>query len=323
MTFTLPTKHQVAVAGTHAVVGAGSALAALAYFGVLSPSDLQSATDDVKRIAADLSDLYAAVASLVVIGTTVFATIKSGPLASLFRAAASISRDPVKMAEVQAAPISEKANVVAITDNLPEVVSVSTAPTRAGSLLASAVPSPTVAVVAKVLLIAFALSLFLPMGAQAQTAKKPNQSLNLPIDPLHLNGTAITGDPSVDLKALWAKIVSASATDLSYASAMAAAAATPAAKQRKQCWDAIAAINAEVNGAGLKDATGAPLTKPSPSLFADIESQAEILDNLSPQGALFTSCAAAAEMAKADVLQFVNAIVTGAAGLAAGGIAIP
>ena len=179
------------------------------------------------------------------------------------------------------------------------------------------------ATVVKVLLIAFALSLFLPVGAQAQTAKKPNQSLNLPIDPLHLNGTAITGDPSVDLKALWAKIVSASATDLSYASAMAAAAATPAAKQRKQCWDAIAAINAEVNGAGLKDATGAALTKPSPSLFADIESQAEILDNLSPQGALFTSCAAAAEMAKADVLQFVNAIVTGAAGLAAGGIAIP
>lgn len=177
--------------------------------------------------------------------------------------------------------------------------------------------------VVKVLLIAFALSLFLPMGAHAQTVKKPAPTLNLPIDPLHLNGTTITGNAEVDLKALWAKIVSASATDLSYASAMAAAAATPSAKQRKQCWDAIAAINAEVNGAGLKDDKGNPLNKPSPSLFADIESQAEILDNLSPQGALFTSCAAAAEMAKADVLQFVNAIVTGAAGLGAAGIAIP
>ena len=171
MNFTLPTKHQVAVAGTHAVVGAGSALAALAYFGVLSPSDLQSATDDVKRIAADLSDLYAAVASLVVIGTTVFATVKSGPLASLFRAAASISKDPVKMAEVQAAPIAEKANVVAITDKMPEVAGVSTTPTQAGSLLASAVPSQTVRVVAKILIMAFALSLFLPMGAQAKEPK--------------------------------------------------------------------------------------------------------------------------------------------------------
>jgi len=161
------------------------------------------------------------------------------------------------------------------------------------------------------------LSLLGMASAQAQGKK-----LNLPIDPLNLNGTPLTGDVKVDMKALWMKIISASAVDLNYASAMAAAAGTPAAKQRKQCWDAIVVINQQISGP-LKDASGNVLAKPDPSLFTDIESQAEILDNLSPQGTLFTSCAGAAEMAKMQVLQFINAVVTGAAGLAAGGVAIP
>jgi hypothetical protein len=44
---------------------------------------------------------------------------------------------------------------------------------------------------------------------------------------------------------------------------------------------------------------------------------AEVVDNLSPQGPLFVSCAGAAQLAKTNVLTFINAAVTGAAGLAA------
>ena len=44
---------------------------------------------------------------------------------------------------------------------------------------------------------------------------------------------------------------------------------------------------------------------------------AEVVDNLSPSGPLFTACAGAAQLAKTNVLTFINAVVTGAAGLAA------
>jgi hypothetical protein len=47
---------------------------------------------------------------------------------------------------------------------------------------------------------------------------------------------------------------------------------------------------------------------------------AETIDNLSPTGPLFTSCAGAAEMAKMSVLRFINTAVTGAAGFAALGL---
>jgi hypothetical protein len=311
--FNILTKHQLAVAGTHVVVGASGFIGAMAYFGVLSPDQIVSATDDVKRIAADLEDLYTATAGLVGISITAYAAVKSGPLASLFRAAATIAADPSKMAKMEAASISDKANVVAITDKLPEVAGINTVPTTEGKALAMSVPSPTVAVIART---AVLIALMLWSGfAMAQT--KPKNTLQLPIDPLHLNGTPMTGNASADLKALWTKIVTASLSDLNYASAMAAASKTPAGNTRKQCWDAIAAINQQANGAGVVDSTGKQLVKPDPSLFSDVESQAEILDALSPQGALFTSCAGFAEMAKMDVLQLVSAVVTGVAGFTA------
>jgi hypothetical protein len=170
-----------------------------------------------------------------------------------------------------------------------------------------------VAGVVKVLIVAFLLSAFLVPTAFAQGRK-----LNLPIDPLHLNGTQVSGDVTKDLTAIWQKIVAASNVDLTYASALAASAGTPAAKTRKQCWDAIIALNEQANGSALKNPDGSAMARPDPHLFTDIETQAEIVDNLSPQGPLFTSCAGAAEMAKMNVLQFVTAAVTGAATFAAG-----
>lgn len=128
---------------------------------------------------------------------------------------------------------------------------------------------------------------------------------------------AVTGNLPKDIQALWTKLISASDIDLAYASALAASANTPASAQRKQCWDAILALNKQANGAGLKNPDGTPMTKPSPSLFTDAETIAEIIDNLSPQGALFTSCAGAAQLAKTNTLNFINAAITGAAGIAA------
>lgn len=129
-------------------------------------------------------------------------------------------------------------------------------------------------------------------------------------------GIKLTGNLKKDAEALWTKIQGAALVDLQYASAMAGAAGTNGSAVRKTCWDAIIVVNQQSNGAGLKDADGKPLTKPDPHLFTDVETAAEILDNLSPQGKLFTSCAGAAQLAQANVIQFISAAITGAAGIA-------
>jgi hypothetical protein len=126
-----------------------------------------------------------------------------------------------------------------------------------------------------------------------------------------------TGNVAKDLQTLWTNIVAASNVDLAYASKLAAGANTPASLVRKQCWDAIVALNAQANGLNLKDASGNPIPKPDPHLFTDVETLAEVIDNLSPQGPLFVACAGAAQLAKTNVLTFINAAVTGAAGIAA------
>ena len=127
----------------------------------------------------------------------------------------------------------------------------------------------------------------------------------------------LTGNVEKDMTALWQKILNASNADLTYASALAGSTGTASGKIRKQCWDAILALNVQANGANLKNPDGSQMTKPDPSLFTDVETLAEVIDNLSPQGPLFTSCAGAAQLAKTNTLMFINAVVTGAAGIAA------
>ncbi len=166
--------------------------------------------------------------------------------------------------------------------------------------------------IAKILLVTFVCSAFLP-GAPAMAQAK----LNLPIDPLHLNGTKTTGNASADMQALWQKIVASSLADLNYAAAMAKQANTATSQVRLQCLNAIITLNEQASGASLKNADGTPMAKPDPHLFTDVESLAEVVDNLSPQGPLFVGCSGAAQLAKTNVLSFVNAVVTGAAGFAA------
>lgn len=127
----------------------------------------------------------------------------------------------------------------------------------------------------------------------------------------------ITGNAEKDLQALWDKIVASSIADLNYAAAMAKNANTQTSGIRLQCINAIITLNQQASGANLKNADGTPMTKPDPHVFTDVESLAEVIDNLSPQGPLFVNCAGAAQLAKTNVLTFVNAVITGAAGFAA------
>ena len=129
-------------------------------------------------------------------------------------------------------------------------------------------------------------------------------------------GVQLTGNLKKDAQQVWDKIVAASDKDLEYASQLAANANTPSSKVRKQCWDAILATNQQANGLNLKDSAGNLVPQPDPKLFTQIEQAAEVLDALSPQGTLFTSCAGAAQLAQASTLQFINAAVTGIAGIA-------
>ena len=129
-------------------------------------------------------------------------------------------------------------------------------------------------------------------------------------------GVQLTGNLKKDAQAVWDKIVAASDKDLSYASQLAANAGTPAAGVRKQCWDAILDMNKQANGLNLKDAAGNLIAQPDPKLFTQIEQAAEVVDALSPQGKLYTSCAGAAQLAQANVIQFISASLAGIVGMA-------
>jgi hypothetical protein len=164
------------------------------------------------------------------------------------------------------------------------------------------------------------LCLLLATTGAANAQRRPAVTGNIGADiKTDLSGgktAALTGNLPKDLQALWSKIVAASSTDLIYASALAAAANTPASAIRKQCWDAIIVINKQANGDGLKNADGTAMARPDPAVFTDVETFAEVIDDLSPQGALFTSCAGAAQLLGTNTLAFINAAITGVAGIA-------
>lgn len=133
-------------------------------------------------------------------------------------------------------------------------------------------------------------------------------------------GVTLTGNLNKDAQTVWAKIIAANHADLAYASAMAAAANTPASAVRKSCIDALIKANEQANGANVKNADGTPMAKPDPAVVSNIESFAETVDNLSPQGPLITNCAGAAQLFKLNTLAMINGIVTGVGAL---GLALP
>lgn len=215
--------------------------------------------------------------------------------------------------------VTDKASADALPNN-PDVVA-------ATPQIAAAVQSSILKTVMNVLLVAFVLSAFLagaPAMAQAPAKKSAGPVFTGDLvgdaknhfqgDPS--TGVQLTGNLKKDAQAVWDKIVSASNVDLKYASQLAANANTPASAVRKQCWDEILATNEQANGMNLKNADGTPMALPDPKLFTQIEQAAEVIDALSPQGKLYTSCAGAAQLVQANVIQFISAAVTGVAGLA-------
>ena len=171
---------------------------------------------------------------------------------------------------------------------------------------------------------ALVAAIAIPTTADAQI-RKPALTGNLPADintDLHggttaapsIAGVTLTGDITKDGPKIWAAILAANAADLAYASASAGAANTNGGTIRKQCVDAIIAVNVQASGTGVKNPDGTVMVKPDPS---------PIVDNLSPQGKLYTSCAGAATLFKTNVLALVNSIVTGVAAFGATGGIIP
>jgi hypothetical protein len=138
-----------------------------------------------------------------------------------------------------------------------------------------------------------------------------------------LPGLLIGGQSKEDLIKLWQSIQKASTADLTYAIAMATLAnkqaptgITTGAAMRLSCLTAIQTLNGQIGGTGLVDSAGKPMVRPDPALFTDAETFAEVIDAVQPGGPLWTSCAGAAQLAATSTVAFVNALVSGAAGLA-------
>jgi hypothetical protein len=147
-------------------------------------------------------------------------------------------------------------------------------------------------------------------------APKPS-AVALPCDPLNLlpgcvsaagvtNNAGNSGD-------LWAKIVAASIPDLTYAQALANAAATPGSKLRAACYSALLIANQQASGANLVGPDGKPLTKPSPAVVTMLEQGAEVLDDLQATAPVMAACAPAANAAAQSVTQLLNTLLAGIA----------
>ena len=151
---------------------------------------------------------------------------------------------------------------------------------------------------------------------------EPTSKCLIPWDPLKLCG-ALTGKPEEDFQRVVKRIQAIGRDDMNYAILKAKAANTSASLVRLQCLNAILAAKDAAEGTNIKDASGNVIPRPDPALVTGIEDIAELVDALSPTGPLMTGCAGAAQLVKTNTLSMINGIVTGAAGLAAGGFAIP
>jgi hypothetical protein len=198
----------------------------------------------------------------------------------------------------------------------PEVNKI--APTPAAMATVTAIAKAAAAVLLAIMLSAALMiggSGFAEAAAKAKPAATTTAACLIPFDPLKLCG-ALSGNVSTDIQRVATRIAKINKADLIYAMAKAKAANTAASAIRMQCIQAISVANDQFNGAGLKNADGSAMVRPDPAVVTAIEDIAELIDNLSPQGDLFTSCAGAAQMFKTDTLTAINGIVTGAVGLA-------
>lgn len=140
----LPTQHQIVVAGAHIATAGAAVVATLGFTHVLNPAQVNDATQAISSIGDGLAKIMTGLGTLIALASAVYATISSGPFASLFRASAAIAADPAKMAQLKTLTVAEQAPLVAVTDKLPDVAGVGTTTTGTGLELARSVPSNTV-----------------------------------------------------------------------------------------------------------------------------------------------------------------------------------
>lgn len=140
----LPTQHQVVVAGAHIATAGAAVVATLGFVHVLNPAQVNDATQAISSIGDGLAKVMTGLGTLIALGSGIYATISSGPFASLFRASAAIAADPAKMDQLKTLTVAQQAPLVAVTDKLPDVAGVGTTRTDNGLELAQAVPSNSV-----------------------------------------------------------------------------------------------------------------------------------------------------------------------------------
>ena len=140
----LPTKDQVYAFGRHVGTALASIIGTLAAVKIISGGDAAQLQGAIDQIGHGTAEVITGISTLTVAITGLIAAFSASPLAQLFRGSKAVMADPVKIEQLRAASIKDKATVTAVTDQLPEVAEVKTVPTSAGVALAQAVPSATV-----------------------------------------------------------------------------------------------------------------------------------------------------------------------------------
>lgn len=166
--------------------------------------------------------------------------------------------------------------------------------------------------VIRILLAAFALSLFLAGGpAMAQGKFKPTGDFVADIKAANSSSGSLgssRSEPDI-LKALDAKIL----PDLQYALKIATATGSKVTAPCYQAWiDIILARQKSVT-----NADGSEQPTPDPHLITDFEKAVEIRNALQSDSAFMLACAPVAQMVKKDVLSMMGMFISGGAGLAA------
>lgn len=165
----------------------------------------------------------------------------------------------------------------------------------------------TTPTVAKVLLVAFALSAFLagnPAMAQVKLTGNPAK------DFAAATGKTITGAPVTDLQNfLNAKFL----PDLQYALKLAQASKNTITSDCYQAW--IDIITTQQTA--VKNADGTDAVMPDPHVITEFEKLVELRNALQPESPFMVKCSPVASMVKLDIAKFMGLVISGGAGLAA------
>lgn len=142
----LPTSDQLFAFGRHVGTALASIVGTLAALRIISGGDATQLQNSIDVIGHSSAELITGLSTLAVAVTGLVAAFSASPLSQLFRGSKSVLADPAQIAGLRMASISDKAGVTAVTDKMPEVESIHTVPTKAGSELADSIPSDSVRV---------------------------------------------------------------------------------------------------------------------------------------------------------------------------------